>query len=116
MCRRSNGGDNTERRVFLESNSMIPAAPVRAEPINARNEFNDLQLLDLVVKAADFRFVEFETPPAFGILVGHRLDDLFDFATSGNTFLAEQLKRLLRGSARFVGILKDAKFSPKPGR
>ena len=61
--RRRDRRDHPERRVFLERDAVIAAAPIRTNPFDARHQFDDLQLFDLVVQPPDFRFFQFELSP-----------------------------------------------------
>src|SRR5690349_507766 len=107
------GGDrtnNTEGRVFLERDAMVAATRVRAEPLDAGHEFEDSQLLDLVVKAANFSFFKFDAPPSLGVGVSHRFDDFDNFHASSDTLLLKLQERFVRCGTSFIGISKHAKL------
>ena len=52
--------DNAKGRVFFQRDAVIAAAAIRPEPVHAGNKLDDLEFRNLVVKPADFRFVQFE--------------------------------------------------------
>src|SRR5579862_774233 len=116
MRGRRDGRDDAEWRVFLQRDAMITAATVRIEPLDTRDELDDFELLDFVVEAADFGFVQLDLAPRLGVGFGHGLDDLNDLGASGYAAFAELQKTFVRGGASFVGILKHAVFATAQAR
>ncbi len=115
MSARGDGADDAEGCVFLEGDTVVPAVAVGPEPIHAGNKFDDLELLDLMVEPADFRFLKFESAPLGRVRVGEGLDDFFNLPARGDAFLLQLEEGFLRGSASFVGVLKHAKLAAQSG-
>src|SRR5207244_10093857 len=84
MGARRDGTDDAEGRVFLEGDAVISTVAVRPEPIHAGNELDALELLDLMVEPADFRFLEFESAPLGRVFVGEGLADFLNLPPCGN--------------------------------
>ena len=89
---------------------------VGTEPIDARDQLDNLELFDFMVEAPDSGLVEFKSAPLCGVSLGQGLDDGFDLSARGDTLLLELPEGLVRRSASFVGLLKDAEFSAQCGR
>ena len=100
--------NDAERRVFLQRDAVIAAAPVRPQPVHAGNELDDLQLLDLVVEPADLGFVEFDPAPRLGVFLGQGLDD--SSILRRRPCLLPIFKNRCGRRAGFVGILEHTKF------
>jgi hypothetical protein len=67
MRDRQNGADDAERRVLLQGDAVVAAHAVRLDPLDAGHELHDLQLLDLVLEAADLGLLELELAPLGGL-------------------------------------------------
>ena len=90
---------------------MIAAAAIGPQPLHARHQLDDLQLLDLMVEPADFRFLQFDPPPFGGVGLGQRLDDLLNLSARRHTLLLQLQKRFLGRGTRFVRILENPEFA-----
>ena len=115
MCAGRDRADHAERGVFFQRNPVIAAASVGPQPIDARDEFDDLKLFDLVIEPTDFCFLQFETAPFRGVFLGQRLDDFLDLAPGRDAFLLQLKERLLGRNTGFVGIGKDSE-TPTPSK
>src|SRR2546422_6929578 len=87
---------------------MIPTVAIRAKPFDTRNQFQDLEFLDLMIEPADFGFFELDATPLSGVGNGHRLDDLNDFGPGDDAFLFKLQKGGMCRRASFVGIGENA--------
>jgi hypothetical protein len=94
---------------------MVAAAAIGVEPFNPGNQFDDLQLFDLVIEPADFRFIQLNLSPLGGLGVGHAFDDLNYFDTGCDSFLLKLKVGLVRRFTSLGGILEDAVFAAIAG-
>ena len=67
------GAHDAKGRVFLQRDAVVAAAAIGMQPLDARHQLDDLQLLDLVVQPADLRFFQFDPAPLGGIGLGEGL-------------------------------------------
>jgi hypothetical protein len=105
---RQDGRDDAEGGVLLEGDAVVAAAGVGVEPLDAGDELHDLELLDLVVEAADLGLGELELAPLGGVLGGEGLDDLDNLGAGGDALLGELLLGDGGGGAGGGGVLEDA--------
>ena len=80
MGARRDRAHHTKWRVFLQRNAMIAAAGVGTQPIHARHELDDFELLDFVVQPSNFGFIELDAAPLFGVFVRQGFDNFLNFA------------------------------------
>jgi hypothetical protein len=106
-----NRADDPEGGVLFQRNAMVAAAGIGMQPFNARNQLDDLELLDLVVQPADLCLLQLDPAPLGGIGFRQGLYDLNHLGPCGDAFLLELEEAGLRGSAGFIGILEDAVFA-----
>src|SRR5262249_58241957 len=100
--------DHSKRGVFLQSDPMISAMTVRPKPIYARDQLDDLELVDLMIKPADLGLFQLGPPPFLRVAVAQGFDDLLDLAARGHPLLLQQQKRFLGGHTSLAGVRKHA--------
>src|ERR1051326_1351853 len=87
MRRGRDRGDDAEGGILLEHDSVVAAAPVRVQPFYARDELDDLKLLDLMIQPPNLRFFQFNAAPFGRIRIGHRFDDFDNLHPSSYSLL-----------------------------
>ncbi len=78
--------DDTERRVFLHRDAVIPAHAERVQEFDARNVALAEELFDLMIQPADLGFFEFDSAPFLGVRIAKVFDDLNHLLATGHTF------------------------------
>jgi hypothetical protein len=115
MGRGRDRADDAKRRVFFEHDAVIAATPVRPQPFDAGNVFDDLKLFDFMIEPTDFGFVQFNAAPLGGIGLGQRFDNVDGLAPCGHAALLQLGKRRRRRLTGGTGLLKNTKLSAGGG-
>ena len=100
-----NGGE------FLDAKSVASAGGQRAQIFHAGDQFQDLQLFDLVIQPADFGFLQFHRPPLAGVLLGDGFDQLDDSIAVFHRKLDQLFLGFFRGGDGIVNRVEHAKRS-----
>ncbi len=94
---RRDDADDAERGEFFQAQAVAAAGGVGLQKFDAGDEFEDLQLFDLVIEPADFGFLQLHRAPLAGVLFGDGLDQLHDRIAIVHRQLHELFLRFVGG-------------------
>ena len=78
------------------------------QKFDAGHQFENLQLLDLVIEPADLGFVQLHLAPGLGVLLGDRFDELDDRVAVIERKLDQLFLRLGGGGDGLIDVAEDA--------
>src|SRR5207248_11207438 len=90
---------------------VVAAAGIGMKPFHARNQFDNLQLLDFMIEASDLRLFQFNPAPFFGFGLVHPFDDFDDSVADGDSLLLQLEKTILRRRTSLIRILENTIFA-----
>ncbi len=79
--------DDAEGCIFFQRDAVIAAQAIGVQPFHARDQFDDFQLLDLMIEPANPGFLQLQPAPLDGISVSHRFDDFHRLPPRRHAFL-----------------------------
>jgi len=88
---------------------MIPRESIALQKLHARNQLDDLQLLNLVIQPPDLRLVQFHAPKLVRLRHAHLLDALDRLGPHFERRFAQLFVSLLR---RRDGIINSGEHAP----
>src|SRR5207302_11385976 len=83
------------------------APPIRVKPFHTRDKLEDLELLDFVVEAVNFRLLELDAAPFHCIDFGQCFYDFNDPGAGSNAFFFKLQKRIVSLGASFIRVSKQ---------